>query len=587
MTPGRAGSRRFDSLATRLAALLTLAILPLGLIAIIQTNRLIEESAAKTDAALFGEMQRAARGEREAIQSMVGLARGLANGAADLSDPVCSRLMTDIVESSGEMVFAGFIRPDGTLSCGNRGVGRDLSGVEGFDEAMERPRVIIQVPESGAISAEPVINIGAPAYADGVFAGYLSLSMPHDAIATRDRAGALRPLDLVTFNAEGVVLTSSLAADEGRALLPANRALQTLAGPVTVFREVSVDGSVLVYTITPLIDDVVYAMAIWSPDVVSETLVQSALLTVFLPIAMWITSLGVAYFAVHRLVIRNIDQLRRRMRLFSRFRRVEEEPNEKALPTELREVSESFAEMAHTIIRDEAELENSLHEKDVLLREVYHRVRNNLQLIASINNMQIRASTMPETRAALGRLQDRIMALATIHHSLYEADSLSRMRADRLVADLALQVVQKGSRGQTRVELDTDLEPVTLYPDQAVPLSLLLVEAMSNALKAFEAAPDGAEPRLRVSLLRQTPDTIELVIENTCSGEASATATATQGLGSRLIEAFVIQLDGQKEISNADGVYRLLVRFKPVEFSPDHRPDPSPENPAEDPAAAQ
>ena len=580
MTPPRGpGNGRLDSLAMRLAALLTLAILPLGLIAIIQTTRLIDESVAKTDAALFGEMQRAARAEREFIQSTVGMAQRIANAVALLPVDTCNAMMKSIVEGSGELIFAGFIRADGILTCGNLGVGMDVSDRPTWETAVSAPRTIFVAPRESSITGDLVINIGAPAYVDGTFAGFMTVSMPHDAIGTRDDPGPLRPIDVITYNAQGEVLTSSRGLDQVNALLPANRALPALAGPVSPFRATSNAGDERVYTITPLISDVVYAMAIWSPLSGTRSLVQSAFLTTFLPIAMWITSLGVAYFAVHRLVIRNIEQLRRRMRLFSRFRRVEEMPGDKALPNELREVSESFVEMAQTIVRDEAELENSLHEKDVLLREVYHRVRNNLQLIASINNMQIRASTLPETRTALGRLQDRIMALATIHQSLYEADSLSRMRADRLVADLARQVAAKSNGGRAHVELETRLEPVTLYPDQAVPLSLLLVEAMSNAVKEFETAREGNDTHLGVSLVRDGADTITLVVENSCVDRESA--AKEQGLGSRLIDAFVIQLDGQKEVAAVNGRYRLTVRFKPVEFTPEGEPVPTPEQPVQ------
>ena len=562
------GAGRFQSLATRLAALLTLAILPLGIIAIVQTYRLIEESSAKTEAALFGEMLRAARSEREFIQASVGLAEGLARGIVDLSADDCTDVMRDLVErSEGDILAARIVDRSGIVACGSDGVGADLSQDPYVQRALANPRIYLRAQRDNETRGAPIISIGAPAYRGDDFVGYLVLIVPHDAIQGNVGEPGLRPLGLLTFTTDGEVLTSSRSVTSIEEVLPRNRSLRDLAGSISVVRDVDGAGAERIYTITPLVEGVVYVLAIWAPSLGNASIVQQALLTIFLPVAMWITSLGVAYFAVHRLVIRNVHMLRRRMRLFSRFRRVEEFPSDQTLPTELREVSESFVQMAHTIVRDEAELENSLHEKDVLLREVYHRVRNNLQLIASINNMQIRAASQPETRQALARLQDRIMALATIHQSLYQASTLSQIRADLLIAELASQVTQKSLGGSVHVALDTEFEPVTLYPDQAVPLSLLLVEALSNAAKQVGATGD-AQPRLRVSLKREGNE-ICLVVENSVREDMER---GIDGLGTRLIDAFVVQLDGEKT-TELDGVYRLTVRFPPIGFTNDtHAP---------------
>jgi two-component sensor histidine kinase len=260
-------------------------------------------------------------------------------------------------------------------------------------------------------------------------------------------------------------------------------------------------GENLIYTVTPLVEGAVYAMAVWPATLAwgPGDLLRWTLPTIVLPVLMWIASLSVAYFAVHRLVIRHIRRLRRRMRLFSRFRRIDTEPGDESLPTELREVTDTFVTMAHTIQREEAELENSLREKDLLLREVYHRVRNNLQLISSMNNMQIRAAEADETKRTLRRLQDRIMALSTIHAALYQAPALSKIRADDLVATLARQVAAKAESG-TEIDVTADVREIRLYPDLAVPLALLTVEAVTNATKHLGRPSDGGHSWIDVRL---------------------------------------------------------------------------------------
>jgi two-component sensor histidine kinase len=291
--------------------------------------------------------------------------------------------------------------------------------------------------------------------------------------------------------------------------------------------------------------------------------------TILLPVLMWIASLSVAYFAVHRLIIGHVRRLRKRMRVFSRFRRIEAEPDDAALPAELREVTETFVTMAHTIQREEAELENSLREKELLLREVYHRVRNNLQLIASMNNMQIRAAEAAETKRTLRRLQDRIMALSTIHAALYQAPALSKIRVNELVVTLARQVVAKAASG-VEVEVKAEMSETRLYPDLAVPLALLTVEAVTNAVKHLGTPPDGSAPWIAVRL-SEAEGLVCLEIRNSVGPDVRAQETPeTGGLGQKLIDAFTVQLGAELEIEETDDTYTLTVEFRPSDYGEEH-----------------
>ncbi len=354
-------------------------------------------------------------------------------------------------------------------------------------------------------------------------------------------------------------------------LLPANRALKALVveGPA-FFRDIAADGSERLYTVTPMIEDVFYAMAVWprNAGLGKSGLWQWTLPTVILPFLMWVISLIVAFVAVHRLVIRHIRRLRKRMRLFSRFRRVENEGETEILPAELREVTDSFVSMAHTILRDEAEQENSLREKDALLREVYHRVRNNLQLITSINNMQIRAVRSREAKNILRRLQDRITALATIHGALYEANTFSKVRADSLVNELVSQVTFKAADLNPNVRVETHTDPVMLHPDQAVPLALFVVEALTNAVRHLGLPDQETVPRLQISLRQEPSGAVRLEISNTIGPQTVVDLDehANTGLGVHLMDAFVTQLQGEKSVSQTGDHYDLLLRFEAVHF---------------------
>ena len=111
-------------------------------------------------------------------------------------------------------------------------------------------------------------------------------------------------------------------------------------------------------------------------------------------------------------------------------------------PGELVELADAYGMMVDTILQDEAEMEDMVHQKEVLLREVHHRVKNNLQLIASIMNMQMRQARTLEARDLMKSLHDRVMSLATVHRGLYQTSGLTDVRANELMDDILRQLVR-------------------------------------------------------------------------------------------------------------------------------------------------
>ncbi|MBM9596204.1 sensor histidine kinase [Roseitranquillus sediminis] len=559
-----------DSLGTRLASLLTLALLPLGLIAVVQTYRVMGETSARVESALLGETLLVTRPERSSIQAGIGRAETAAAAVDTLLDDAaaCSAYLRDLVEES-EAMFAGVIPQSGLVECASEGAPLNMADTVHYREVFASPGVSVRVTDRGRVTGRPATLISAPIEEEGELLAYVTLSFPHKRFYTDVRTNSgFQPLEIVTFNSAGDLLTTASSREEALELLPQNRSLKALTGTSsTVFRDTDSRGEGQIYAVAPLVEGTVSAMAIWpEAQVPSNHWLRWTIPTVILPALMWITSLSVAYFAVHRLVIRHIRRLRQRMRLFSRFRRVEEHREDETLPLELREVSESFVTMAHTIQREEAELENSLREKDALLREVYHRVRNNLQLIASMNNMQMRASRSPEAQYALKRLQDRIMALSTIHATLYEAPALAKVRADEMVLSLARQVASKADT-KARIELRATAEPLLLYPDQAVPLSLLVVEAVTNAVKHLGSPEETQPPYIDVAL-EEAEGEVHLRVDNSVTqrGDLIDGQIPEGKLGMQLMNAFVVQLGATMEITERPDRYRLDVRFSVSDY---------------------
>jgi two-component sensor histidine kinase len=154
-----------------------------------------------------------------------------------------------------------------------------------------------------------------------------------------------------------------------------------------------------------------------------------------------------------------------------------------------------------------------------------------------------------------------------IHQNLYHASSLSRVRADVLVEEIVRQVLVRALGPQSRIRVDYQLEPTTLYPDQALPLAMLANEAVTNALK-YVGQPDKGDPWIEVRLAAAPEDgRVALRVANSAGARLAEVAEYEgQGLGQQLMRAFLTQIGGEMQIEEEDDRYWLEVRFAVAEF---------------------
>ena len=193
-------------------------------------------------------------------------------------------------------------------------------------------------------------------------------------------------------------------------------------------------------------------------------------------------------------------------------------------------------------------------------------MKNNLQLISSIMNMQIRSSRSLETKAILQRLQERVLGLATVHRNLYQAGELGAINAGKLVREISEQILAVGLR--TKMRHGISVEDMVLFPDQAVPLSLLTAEAVTNAIK-YGSAPKGQVPTIRIDLRRQDDHQAVLRIENSIAEPDHASADQTSDkLGAQLIRAFAAQLGSSVEETRDATRFAIAVVFPIEDFRP-------------------
>ncbi|RVT87359.1 sensor histidine kinase [Rhodobacteraceae bacterium CCMM004] len=570
LVPGR-GFGGLNRLDVRLVVLLGIALLPIGLIAMVQTYRVIDDSEARLETALLGVTHEATLQERMLLMR----ARGKAEALADLvplivADPAnCTAQFEALARDGAGIGFAGWIDEEGIVGCGSSDVGASVAASPVYQRYKELGTAFFSATRRGVLTGQSVAMFVQPVAIDDAPAGYVAVSVPQQALSVPETTRfAVKPVDIVAINRDGVVLTSQLDLDTVDERLPLNLELSLLAvDKPQHLLDTDRAGEEHLYTVAPILPGTMWAVSIWPPDALAPGGLTAMSAVVF-PFLMWLASLAVAFFAVHRLVTRHIRTLRQRIRAFTMSRTtLPLRDSESEAPQELREVFSAFADMTERIARDEADLEDSLHEKTVLLKEVHHRVKNNLQLIASITNMQIRKARSAETRHVLRRLQDRVLGLATIHRSLYQSSVLSNVRADELVGELARQIVEAHTPDTEAFDVRIELEPVSLYPDQAVPLSLLATEALNNALKHLGHPPEG-RPYIYLAM-SQEADTgrIRLVVENSRGAPViDEGPDPGGGLGNQLIAAFVLQLGAlSKTVDEADR-FALDIRFTATNF---------------------
>ncbi|MDO5758194.1 MAG: histidine kinase dimerization/phosphoacceptor domain -containing protein [Rhodobacterales bacterium] len=441
---------------------------------------------------------------------------------------------------------------------------------------MKRTSLTISYNPVGGASGKPVVIVRQPVFSEqGVFKGFVTLSvLPDNLVAQRKSDRMSENAVLVTFNDHGQILTADRPVDQLDAYLPANTTLSDLVGGgKQLFTESARNGAPREFAVVPIIEGRAYALGSWDPARPQIRARAFATFTLLFPLLMWLISLVVALVAIRLQVIRPVRILGRQMRDFAEGRRVFHSEALDSAPSELREIGETFATMAQKVIRDEADLENTVHERDVLIKEVHHRVKNNLQLMSSILSMQTRTAPSQETRNALRKVQDRLTSLAAVHRGLYETSMVSQVRVDMLLDELLRQLTTLGSSASTPLDVDFDLQPVVLVPDQAGPLALLAAEGFTNALKYGSAGPDGRRIiRVRLRPDPQMPEMVHFEIANTVKDGVKA--ETEQGLGVKLIQAFCAQLDCRMKSSEEEaGWYAMQIQFKVQQFEPDqHTP---------------
>jgi PAS domain S-box-containing protein len=209
--------------------------------------------------------------------------------------------------------------------------------------------------------------------------------------------------------------------------------------------------------------------------------------------------------------------------------------------------------------RQEAEkkLRGSYDEKVLLLKEIHHRVKNNLQIIASLLNLQSRYIKDESTLAAIRESQNRVKAMALVHEKLYRSEDISHVSLHDYLRFLGSGLFQFYDARLRGIQFTLDIHDVNVDIDAAIPLGLILNEMISNSLKY--AFPEGRTGEIAISV-KKDDHTLTVVFRDTGIGiPAELDWRDTQSLGLRLVNTLVDQLNGTVELDRSSGTQFTMV----------------------------
>ncbi len=340
-------------------------------------------------------------------------------------------------------------------------------------------------------------------------------------------------------------------------------------GPLDVFLARSEAGEERLYALTPMLPggELFLMLSRPAPSAI-EGGTPGIWLQIAIPFLLWGIGVMAAWLATDRLVLRWV---RRQRRLVRRFQRQEwnATADARGAPQEFRELFGGLTELAHDIAEREQDLRTTLAEKNLLIKEIHHRVKNNLQIITSLLNLQGQQASDEGERRILSDAQGRINALALVHNALYETEGLERVELTGFLTRLAGHLADLATTQERRVAVRVDCPTLLVNADRAIPLALITSEAVTNCIQhglrdvaegviTISVTPNAMEPTRHDIMIRDNgghDGHSELLAE-----PAGPPERTRVGIGMALMRSFARQLAGYLEIGDPGGEMFVAVR---------------------------
>ena len=276
---------------------------------------------------------------------------------------------------------------------------------------------------------------------------------------------------------------------------------------------------------------------------------------VLLPILAWIIGFALIWLGTQTMLITPLARMRAAARQYAGGELQRRVTLSDSAAGEVRGLAQTFNRMASELQDRDERIADNMDEKDTLLREIHHRVKNNLQIIISLLNMQERKATSAEAIAAITETRSRINAIATVHRGLYESPDLRSIDMEVFLSRLLSSLAESLSLEDRDIRLSHHVDALKVTADSAIPLALFIVEALGNA------AEHGLERGGSVVVdIAADPgaDTLSVGVSDT--GRGVGDPSKMSGVGTRLMRGFARQLGAELVFAdNQPGLSASLV----------------------------
>ncbi|ABS61674.1 signal transduction histidine kinase [Parvibaculum lavamentivorans DS-1] len=494
--------RTRPTLRTRIAVRLAIALLPLCLAAEIAQYTIAVHNQSLRDKALVARGETILASQGGVLQEMNALLDtvSILLASSPSSPASCNETFRRIVAQHRDISSLRFLAPDGSTIC--RGPTPILEGTEiepaptWIATALEAQNFTVwawsELASSDVPAGEMALVAALPVYdADKSAKGVLALTFSFRALAVTTQVVELRDASaLALLDARGTVLTQRTKGAPVGSWLPRSLVAETRPSLMSgTFVQKGLDDATRTYVISSLPGNIfgLYAEEPDDPSIAARALLY---FVIAFPLLVWIAASFLAGRAAERSVIDPLNRVRKAIRRYiagDETARVDEDPD---APEEVQAVANKFNTMVETIqARDDA-LRAALEHQKALVREVNHRVRNNLQVMNSLLNLQSRRAKTPEQMAIFLDIQRRLNALGIVHAALYKGDDFRAVDLGVLLKDLCQSTERHLSTEWGRPVL-TMRSSSTIFalPDAALTLAFLVTELIAAATVGL--SPEG------------------------------------------------------------------------------------------------
>jgi two-component sensor histidine kinase len=545
---------RLTTIRFRLGAAVALALSPVLALGAVQSFTEFRRDARAQTVSLTQAAQRSAIVARARMRASAALLETLAPQAVGLS---CTPRLAGLLERGAGYVNVIRLDAIGRVECAAATVPEEAQrrGSEWFESLKNGAPMVIASAPMGVYGPDPVVLTAVRATDergrfDGALVSVIRLaSLRLDATDPAVPRGA----EIALTDAQGRMLVAT--RPEAFGTPPQGWTTAALKPGGLRYEGRDDDGQVRMHAVAPLLDRDVFVMLSAPKPGLLFWARLNPFASIILPLMAWAAAWAAVAVVSERVVIRWLAYLERIAAIYARGRFSVRPVKAESAPAEIQALAHTLDVMADAIVQRDTSLRDSLAHKDALMREIHHRVKNNLQVITSLLNMQQRALTDPAARAAMSDTRQRITALALIYRALYQSPDLRRVDVRQFLEELVAHLTSgEGGRPSTvRTQLTAD--DLEIDPDKLAPLALFAVEAISNARKhAYDE--DGGLIRVRFTV---TAEEVELEIAD--EGRGAPPEEDAAGVGRTLMSAFARQLRGRAEIGPGEngGVSARLI----------------------------